>query len=203
MGLMSFLKKQFLDVIELPEFSGLIMKYPMEDQEIQNGATLVVREAQFALFVNEGKLADAFGPGTYKLTTQTLPLMTNLKNWDKLFSSPFKSDVYFINTRLMLNNGWGTQQPVTVRDKDFGMVRVRGFGKYSYRINDAKKFFQNVGGSDIAISDNLDSQLKNIVISAFASSLANSEVPFLDLAANQAMLAELIKSEVSEKFNGL
>jgi len=127
MGLVDFIKKQFIDVIEWTESEDgvLAWRFPFEDREIQNGATLVVRESQLALFVNEGKVADLFGPGTHRLTTQTLPVLTNLKNWDKLFASPFKSDVYFFSTRQQLDLRWGTSQPVTLRDKDFGAVRIQ------------------------------------------------------------------------------
>src|SRR5476651_2887893 len=143
MTLMGFLKKQFIDVIEWQEPGEGILawRYPMQDNEIQNGARLTVRESQAALFVNEGRAADAFGPGLYTLNTHTLPLLTNLMNWDKLFQSPFKSDVYFFSTRLQTGRKWGTPQAITIRDADFGMVRLRAFGMYSYGIADAGKFF--------------------------------------------------------------
>ena len=119
----------------------------MQDFEIQNGAILNVRESQVAVFVNEGTIADVFGPGTHKLTTQTLPVLTNLKNWDKLFESPFKSDVYFFSTRVQTGRKWGTPQPITIRDKDFDMIRVRAFGMFSYRVADARKFFTEISGT--------------------------------------------------------
>ena len=128
MALMDFIKKQFIDVIHWTEEGDgvLAYRYPMQDFEIQNGAQLTVRDSQMAVFVNEGQVADVFGPGLYTLNTQTLPVLTYLKNWDKLFESPFKSDVYFFSTRLQLDRKWGTPNPITIRDKDFGMVRVRG-----------------------------------------------------------------------------
>src|ERR1700712_4842164 len=127
MALMDFIKKQFIDIIEWTEDSDgtLAWRYPMEDREIQNGGSLTVRETQVAMFVNEGKVADVFGPGRYTLTTATLPILTYLQNWDKLFRSPFKSDVYFFSTRQQIDQRWGTSQPVTIRDKDFGAVRLR------------------------------------------------------------------------------
>src|SRR5919107_5332142 len=142
MGLGSFFKKQFVDVIHWTEDEDgvLAYRYPMQDMEIQYGAKLTVRESQMALFVNEGKLADAFGPGLYTLETRTLPLLTNLMNWDKFFASPFKSDVYFFSTRIQTGRKWGTVQPITIRDKDFDMIRVRAFGMYSYRVTDPKTF---------------------------------------------------------------
>ena len=113
--------------------ASLAWRFPMEDREIQNGGSLTVRESQMAVFVNEGKVADVFGPGRYTLTTATLPVLTYLQNWDKLFKSPFKSDVYFFSTRQQIDQRWGTTQPVTIRDKDFGAVRLRAFGNYAYR----------------------------------------------------------------------
>ena len=141
-----FLRKQFIDVIEWPNpgEDTLMWRFPAQDQEIQSGATLVVRESQQALFVDEGKTADMFGAGTHLLTTQTLPLLTNLKNWDKFFASPFKSDVYFFNLRQQLGRRWGTAQPVTVRDSEFGAVQLRAFGMYDYRISDPAKLFSEV-----------------------------------------------------------
>ncbi len=144
----NFIKKQFIDVIQWPnpDDSLLMWRFPIADEEIQNGASLTVREAQMAMFVDEGVTADVFGPGRYTLNTQTLPVLTNLKNWDKLFESPFKSDVYFFNTKQQLARKWGTSQPVTVRDAEFGAVQLRSFGMYSYRISDPAKFFKEVSG---------------------------------------------------------
>src|SRR5581483_3606431 len=137
-SLSSFIKKQFIDILQWTESEDgvLAWRYPMQDMEIQNGGTLVVRDSQMAMFVNEGQIADVFGAGTFKLTTQTLPVLTYLKNWDKLFESPFKSDVYYFSTRQQLGRRWGTPQPVTVRDKDFGMIRLRAFGVYAYHVAD-------------------------------------------------------------------
>ena len=142
MALMDFIKKQFIDIIQWTEDGDgtLAWRFPMRDMEIQYGASLTVRESQMAVFVNEGKVADVFGPGMYKLTTQTIPVLTYLKNWDKLFESPFKSDVYFFSTRQQIDQRWGTPQPITIRDKDFGAVRLRAFGNYAYRIADPKAF---------------------------------------------------------------
>jgi membrane protease subunit (stomatin/prohibitin family) len=134
MALRDFIKKQFIDVIQWVEEGDdvLAFRYPMRDMEIQNGAQLTVRESQMAGFVNEGRMADVFAPGLHTLTTQTLPLLTNLLNWDKLFQNPFKSDVYFFSTRMRINQRWGTATPITIRDKEFGAVRVRGYGIYSW-----------------------------------------------------------------------
>lgn len=168
MGLGSFIKKQFIDVLQWNEDQDgvLATRYPMQDFEIQYGASLTVRESQMALFVNEGQVADVFNAGRYTLNTQTIPVLTNLKNWDKLFESPFKSDVYFFSTRLQLGRKWGTPQPITIRDADFGMVRLRAFGMYSYKLVDPKLFFTAISGTrEVYTRDDLEQQLRNLVIS--------------------------------------
>ena len=144
MAVMDFIKKQFIDIIQWTEDAAdggetMAWRFPMQEMEIQNGASLTVRESQMAVFVNEGRVADIFGPGMYKLTTQTLPVLTYLQNWDKLFESPFKSDVYFFSTRQKLDRKWGTPNPVTVRDKDFGVVRLRAFGGILGPLNDVNE----------------------------------------------------------------
>ena len=206
MALGDFLRKQFIDVIQWTESGpGVLMyRYPMRDMEIQNGGQLTVRESQMALFVNEGVAADQFGPGLHTLTTSNMPLLTNLKTWDKMFESPFKSDVYFFSTRIQTGQKWGTQQPITIRDKEFGAVRLRAFGQYSYRLSNPAVFHGNVGGTqDIYTVDQLEPQLRNTVISAFTTAFANASVPFLDLAANQAMLASQIAEAVKPWFEAL
>ena len=203
MGLMDFIKKQFIDVLQWTEEGDgtLAWRYPMADMEIQNGATLVVRESQMALFVNEGRIADLFGPGTYRLGTQTLPLLTNLQNWDKLFESPFKSDVYFFSTREQLDQKWGTPQPVTVRDAEFGAVRLRAFGNYSFRIADPKVFHAGISGTRerYGVAD-LDGQLRGLVLQNISQAIAASGIPFLDLAANQQRFAEALTQQLGPEF---
>jgi membrane protease subunit (stomatin/prohibitin family) len=199
----SFIKKQFIDVIQWNEdVEGVLAwRYPMQDFEIQNGGVLIVRESQVAVFVNEGTIADVFGPGTHKLTTQTLPVLTNLKNWDKLFASPFKSDVYFFSTRVQTGRKWGTPQPITIRDKDFDMIRVRAFGMYSYRVLDARKFFTEISGTREAYTrDQVEDQLRGIMLATMASSLGASNIPFLDMAANQALMAQQVKGDLASAF---
>jgi len=203
MGLMDFIKKQFIDVLQWTEEGDgtLAWRYPMADMEIQNGATLVVRESQMALFVNEGRIADLFGPGTYRLGTQTLPVLTNLQNWDKLFESPFKSDVYFFSTREQLDQKWGTPQPVTVRDPEFGAVRLRAFGNYSFRIADPKAFHAGISGTRerYGVAD-LDGQLRGVVLQNISQAIAASGIPFLDLAANQQRFAEALTQQLGPEF---
>lgn len=203
MSLGSFIKKQFIDVLQWNEDTEgvLAWRYPMEDFEIQNGAILNVRESQVAVFVNEGTIADVFGPGTYKLTTQTLPVLTNLKNWDKLFASPFKSDVYFFSTRVQTGRKWGTTQPITIRDKDFDMIRVRAFGMYSYRVADPRKFFTEISGTRAVYTrDEVEDQLRGIMLATMANSFGASSIPFLDMAANQTLMAQQVKGDLANAF---
>ena len=198
-----FIRKQFIDVIEWPNpgEDTLMWRFPAEDQEIQTGATLVVRESQQALFVDEGKTADLFGAGTHLLTTQTLPLLTNLKNWDKFFASPFKSDVYFFNLRQQLGRRWGTAQPVTVRDSEFGVVQLRAFGMYDYRISDPAKLFSEVTGVVAQYSrEALDEPLRNVVMTRLASVFGSSGIAFLDMAANQVLLSQKMAELLAPDF---
>ena len=203
MSLMDFIKKQFIDVIQWTEDADgtLAWRFPMADMEIQNGASLTVRDTQMAVFVNEGKIADVFGPGIYKLTTQTLPVLTNLRNWDKLFESPFKSEVYFFSTRQQTDQKWGTPQPVTIRDKDFGAVRVRAFGNYSFRVADPKLFYQEISGTREAYTvAELDGQLRGLVLQNISNAVAASGIPFLDLAANQMAFAQALTAQLVPEF---
>jgi membrane protease subunit (stomatin/prohibitin family) len=203
MGLMDFIKKQFIDVIQWTEESDgtLAWRFPMEGMEIQNGGTLVVRESQLAVFVNEGKVADVFGPGTHTLTTQTLPVLTYLKNWDKLFESPFKSDVYFFSTRQQLDCKWGTPQPITIRDADFGAVRLRAFGNYNFRIADPKLFHTEISGTrDSYTVADVDGQLRGLVLQNISNAIAGSGIAFLDLAANQLSFAQALVTQLAPEF---
>ena len=203
MALMDFIKKQFIDILEWTESADgtLAWRFPMAGNEIQYGASLTVRESQMAVFVNEGKVADVFGPGMYKLTTQTIPVLTYLKNWDKLFQSPFKSDVYFFSTRQQVDQRWGTTQPVTIRDKDFGAVRLRAFGNYSYRIVDPKLFHTEISGTrDRYTVEELDGQLRALMLQHISDAVASSGIAFLDLAANQVEFAAQLKEVTGPAF---
>jgi membrane protease subunit (stomatin/prohibitin family) len=206
MALMDFIKKQFIDILEwVEEGDGtLAWRFPVADREIQYGGSLTVRESQMAVFVNEGKVADVFGPGRYTLTTQTLPVLTYLQNWDKLFKSPFKSDVYFFSTRQQVDQRWGTTQPVTIRDKDFGAVRLRAFGNYSYRVADPKLFHTEISGTRERYTvAELDGQLRALMLQHISDAVASSGVPFLDLAANQVEFAEQLKNVTAPAFEKL
>jgi membrane protease subunit (stomatin/prohibitin family) len=199
LSLRDFISKQFIDVIDWvePEDGILAYRFPMQDREIQNGGKLTVRDSQLALFVNEGHAADAFGPGLYTLNTQTLPILTYIRNWDKAFKSPFKSDVYFFSSRIQTDQHWGTQNPITIRDKEFGAIRLRGFGIYSYHIKEAKTFYSKISGTrDLYRTADLEGQLRNTIVAKMTDAFAVSQVPFLDMAANQAALGEKIKEQM-------
>src|SRR6201981_3196942 len=203
MSLRDFLSKQFIDVIDWtePEDGLLAYRYPMQDREIQNGGKLTVRDSQYAVFVNEGKVADAFGPGLYTLNTQTLPILTYLKNWDKAFQSTFKSHVFFFSARTQTDQHWGTPNPITIRDKEFGAIRLRGFGIYSYHLKDAKTFYSKISGTrDLYRTADLEGQLRNTIVAKMTDAFAVSQVPFLDMAANQAALGEKIKEQMIPAF---
>ena len=203
MALMDFIRKQFIDIIQWTEDGDgtLSWRFPMADMEIQNGASLTVRASQVAIFVNEGQVADVFGPGTHKLTTQTLPVLTYLKNWDKLFESPFKSDVYFFSTRQQIDQKWGTPQPITIRDKDFGAVRLRAFGNYSFRVANPQLFHTEISGTrDVYSVADVDGQLRGLVLQNISTAIASSGIPFLDLAANQHAFAQALTIQLVPEF---
>ena len=203
---MSFFSKQFIDVIHWvePEEGILAYRFPMEDMEIQNGGQLTVRDSQAAVFVNEGQIADVFGPGLYTLSTHTLPILTYLNNWDKAFKSPFKSDVYFFSTRLQTNQKWGTATPITIRDKEFGAVRMRAYGIYSYHVEDPKIFYQKISGTrEVYRVPDLEGQLRNTIIGLMTDAFASSNVSFLDMASNQSHLAQLMLTTVKPVFADL
>jgi membrane protease subunit (stomatin/prohibitin family) len=204
--LINFLSKQFIDVIvwNEPQDGILAYRYPMQDLEIQNGGQLTVSESQVAAFVNEGKIADIFSPGLHTLNTRNLPILTDLMNWDKDFESPFKSEVYFFSTRLQIDQKWGTATPITIRDAEFGAVRLRCFGIYSYRIADPRTFFNQVSGTrECYFAADLEGQLRDTILAHMTGAFANSNLPFLDLAANQTALADKIAEKIQPFFTRL
>jgi membrane protease subunit (stomatin/prohibitin family) len=206
MSLRDFLSKQFIEVIQWTESDQdtLAWRFPMRDMEIMNGGKLTVRESQAAAFVNEGRVSDIFGPGLFTLSTQTLPLLTDLMNWDKKFQSPFKSDVYFFSTRLKTDQRWGTATPITIRDKEFGAVRVRGYGIYSWHIDNPRVFHSKVSGTRemFKVAD-IEGQLRNTIVSRMTGAFAESGVPFLDMAANQSELGGKIAEGLKPMFADL
>lgn len=197
-----FLRNQFVDVIEwLEEPSQIAWRVPFENHEIQNGAQLTVREAQVAVFQNEGHYADIFGPGLYRLETANLPILTNLMHWETGFRSPFKSDVIFFSMREQTGQKWGTSQPVTVRDKELGPIRLRAFGSYSYRIKDLVPFSDRILGTLGEVTTaTLEPHLRAAIQTSIATALGGSDVPFLDLAASQQAISERLRAEVDKTF---
>lgn len=206
MSLGQFITKQFIKVIQWNEDAdgALSYRYPMADMEIENGGQLTVRESQLALFVNEGRIADVFGPGLHTLTTQNMPILTDLLNWSKDFESPFKSDVYFFSTRLEIDQKWGTPAPITIRDKEFGLVQLRAFGNYAYRITDPRKFFTEVTGTrEEVVAADVEGQLRTMIVSRMTGIFANSEISFVDMAANLGALADKLSADVKPSFAAL
>lgn len=204
MGIFDVFKKQFIDVLEWNETEDGVLqyRYPMQDNEIQNGGQLTVRDSQLAMFVNEGKIADVFEPGRYTLNTQTLPVLTALNNWDKLFKSPFKSDIFFFSTREQLDQKWGTTTPITVRDKEFGALRIRAYGTYTYRVQNPKVFFQKISGTREKYTvRELEGQIRSAALTRLATFLAASEVGFIDMAASQTKFSDTLKAALLETFS--
>lgn len=204
MGILDFLKGELINVIEWTDASRdtLVWRFPVKDNEIKMGAQLTVREGQTAVFINEGQLADEFGPGRYELTTKNMPIMTTLQSWKHGFESPFKAEIYFVNTRKFTDQKWGTQNPIMMRDTDFGVVRVRAFGSYAFRVTDASRFIQEVVGTDGHFStEDITSQLRSHVVSGFTDSLGEAKVPVLDLAANYKEMGKVIAGMMEDEFN--
>ena len=206
MGVLNFAKKQLIDIIQWTEAGDdvLAWRFPTADFEIQQGGQLIVRETQMALFVDSGRVADLFGPGQHTIRTQNLPILTDLRHWSKGFESPFKSEVYFFSTRLRLNQTWGTASPLTIRDREFGAVRLRAYGVYSYKIGDPRAFFLKVSGTreSYAIAD-VEGQLRSTVVSGLTDHFGQSQVPFLDMAANQDALAAAVVTKARPVFADL
>ena len=206
MALRDFLAKQFIEVIQWTESDQdtLAWRFPIRDMEIMNGGKLTVRESEAAAFINEGKIADIFGPGLFTLTTENLPLLTNLMNWDKAFKSPFKSDVYFFSTRQRTDQRWGTATPITIRDKDFGAVRLRGYGIYSWHIENPRSFYTKLSGTrEVYKVADLEGQLRNTIVGRITDAFAQSGVPFLDMAANQVELGNKVAEGLKPIFADL
>jgi excisionase family DNA binding protein len=195
MAILDFIKKQFIDIIEWTDDSRdtLSYRFPDEDKEIKNGAQLIVRESQVAQFIYLGQFGDTFGPGKYSLTTDNIPVLSDLKGWKYGLESPFKADVYYVVTRLFTGNKWGTSNPVMMRDADFGVVRLRAYGTYDFRIVDVKKFLKEVAGTDDHFRlDEFNDTMRSRIVSVFTEALASSKIPALDVAARYAELGEAL-----------
>jgi membrane protease subunit (stomatin/prohibitin family) len=206
MGLFSFIKNQFIEVIEWTDESSSTMAYrfPVENKEIKMGAQLTVRESQTAIFVNEGKIADVYGPGRYMLTTENMPVLTKLKSWKYGFNSPFKAEVYFVNTKQFTDQKWGTSNPVIMRDAEFGTVRIRAFGIFAFRVNDAATFLKEVFGTNgVFDTESIVGQLKRSIVSSFSDLLGESKIPVLDISSYYDELGQHILERMQTKFNAM
>ena len=201
MPIMDFLKGQFIDVIEWTDDTRDTMVYRFEryGHEIKYGAKLTVREGQVAVFIHEGQLADVFTPGLYMLETNNMPIMTSLQHWDHGFNSPFKSEIYFVNTNRFTDLKWGTKNPIMIRDADFGPTRVRAFGTYTVKVKDAGLFMTEIVGTDGEFTtDEVTHQIRNIIVQQFSQAMAGSGIPVLDMAANTGQLGDLVAEKISE-----
>ena len=203
MGLFSKLFHELVDVIEWTDDSSDTMVYRFEryGNEIKYGAKLIVRESQFAVFVNEGEVADVLGPGTYELETKNLPLLTTLQNWHHGFESPFKAEVYFCNARRFTDLKWGTKQPLMLRDAEFGGLRIRAFGTYGVRVIDSLKFIREIVGTEgVFTTDEISNQLRNLITSRFATIIGSAGIPVLDMAGNYDQLGEFLTKRIAPEF---
>lgn len=204
MGLFAKLRGELIDIIEWVDDSRhtLVWRFPRYQNEIKNGAQLIVRPGQVAVFVTQGKIADAFEPGHYELTTRNLPLLSTLAGWKYGFDSPFKSEVYFVSTRQVTDLKWGTQNPIMLRDPDFGPIRLRAFGTYSLKAREAKVLLKELVGTDgVFATDELETLLRSIIGTAFSELLAKSQIAALDLAQNYQRLSEQLRAAVIEKID--
>ena len=206
MGILNMLKGQLIDVIEWKDDSNdtMVHRYENNGKEIMMGAQLTVRESQVAIMVNEGKLADVFQPGRYELSTQNMPIMTALKSWKYGFNSPFKAEVYFINTKQFLDQKWGTSNPVMMRDAEFGMIRLRAFGIYSFRVGDPVAFLKEVFGTNAYMTvEGVTGQIKRTLVSGLSDAIAQSKIPALDLAANYDELSQFALNTLAPRIANL
>jgi len=204
MGLFGFFKSQFIEVIEWTDQNAntMVYRFPVHNNEIKMGAELTVRESQVAIFVNEGEIADVFEPGRHLLYTQNMPIMTKLKSWKHGFNSPFKAEVYFVNTKQFINQKWGTSNPIMMRDSEFGVIRLRGYGIYSYKVSDPVVFLKELFGTNASYdTSSIEGQLKKMVLSGLTDLFAESNIAALDLAMNYDELSEKGKEKMEQRFS--
>ena len=199
MGILDFLTGEFIDVIHWTDDSRdtMVWRFEREDHEIKYGAKLTVREGQAAVFVHEGQLADVFTPGLYMLETNNMPVLTTLNHWDHGFRSPFKSEIYFVNTTRFNDLKWGTKNPIILRDPEFGPLRLRAFGTYSVKVAEPARFMTEIVGTDGEFTmDEISFQVRNIIVQEFSRVIATSQIPVLDMAANTGDLGKLVAAEI-------
>ncbi len=201
MGIFDFLSGEFIDVIHWVDDSRdtMVWRFQREGHEIKYGAKLTVREGQAAVFVHEGQLADVFTPGLYMLETNNMPILTTLQHWDHGFKSPFKSEIYYVNTTRFNDLKWGTKNPIMLRDPEFGPTRIRAFGTYSVRVSDPARFLSEIVGTDGEFTmDEISYQIRNIIVQSFSRIIAGAGIPVLDMAANTGDLGKLVAAEISK-----
>jgi len=206
LSLFGFIKSQFIEVIEWTDDTTdtMVYRFPVENKEIKMGAQLTVRESQTAVFINEGQFTDAYGPGRYQLSTENMPVLTKLKSWKYGFNSPFKAEVYFINTKQFTDQKWGTSNPIMMRDKEFGMLRLRAFGIYSFKVSDPVIFLKEVFGTNqLFDTESITGQLKRSLVSGISDLLAENKVPAIDLAMYYDELSEQAKVKLQSRFSSL
>lgn len=203
MGLFDKIKGEFIDVIEWTDASTdtIVWKFPRYQNEIKMNAKLTVRESQEAIFLNEGSIADIFKPGMHNLSTQNMPIMTTLKGWKYGFNSPFKADVYYVNTKQFTNQKWGTKNPVMLRDVEFGPIRIRAFGNYAFKVIDSGKFLKEIVGTnpDFTVEE-INEQMRNIAVSRGMDAIAESKIPVLDMASNYDEVSKIIHNKIKSEF---
>jgi membrane protease subunit (stomatin/prohibitin family) len=203
MGLWDKIKNELIDIIEWTDDSNntMVWKFPRHQNEIKTGAQLTVRESQVAVFVNEGKIADVFQPGRHKLTTENMPVLTTIMGWKYGFNSPFKVDVFFVNTKNFTDNKWGTKNPIMLRDAEFGPIRLRAFGTYAIKVVDAAKFIREIAGTQAHFTtEEVTEQLRNLIVTRFTDAIGESKIPALDLAANYDELSTFITGKINPEF---
>lgn len=206
MGLFNFIRSQFIEVIEWTDSSNdtMVYRFPVENKEIKMGAQLTVRPSQIAVFVNEGQIADVYEPGRYKLSTENMPILTKLKSWKYGFNSPFKAEVYFVNTKQFTDRKWGTSNPIMMRDAEFGMLRLRAFGNYSFKVIEPVIFLKEVfGTNELFEVESIEGQLKRSIISGLTDYLAEARIPALDLAMHYDELSQGSKTKLQSRFRKL
>lgn len=206
MGLFDFIKSQFIEVIEATDASPdqIVYRFPVQDYEIKMGAQLTVREAQCAIFVNEGVIADIFGPGRYTLTTENMPVLTKLKSWKYGFNSPFKAEVYFISTRLFTNQKWGTAKPVLMRDAEFGMIRLSAYGVYAFKVTNPDVFLHEVFGSLPSYStEDINDYLRHMVVSSLSDLIGELKIPAIDIVSSYDEIGKAGRERIKKSFEDI
>ncbi len=203
MGLFDKLRGEFVDIIEWLDDSSdtIVYRFQRYNNEIKDNAQLIVRESQVAVFVDQGRVADVFVPGRYTLNTDNLPILTTLRGWKFGFESAYKAEVYFVNTRTFTDQKWGTKNPIMLRDPEFGPLRIRAFGTYTFKVDNATKFIEEIVGTDGHFKvEEISDQLRNFIITRFTNTVANSKIPVLDLAANYDQLSAWIEDKIRPEF---